>query len=74
MRSYLRISGAVFGVIAALHLVRLLRQWPAQVGDWTVPFWVSWIAVIAPGALCLWAFRLVRQAPSSSAPSGRGGA
>ncbi len=62
MGTYLQISGTIFGLVALLHIVRLLLHWPAQVGDWTVPFWVSWIAVLAPGALSAWAFRLVRQA------------
>ncbi len=61
MGTYLQISGTIFGLIALLHIVRLLLHWPAQVGDWTVPFWVSWIAALAPGALSFWAFRLVRQ-------------
>ena len=62
MRAYLRVSGAVFGVIALLHIVRLLLDWPAQVAGWVVPLWVSWIAILAAGALCVWAFRLARQA------------
>lgn len=66
MRSYLMISATVFGLIALLHIVRLLLHWPAQVGGWIVPLWVSWIAVLAPGALSVWAFRLARRASSFS--------
>ncbi len=60
MRAYLTISGVFFGLIAVGHILRLFQGWPAQVGTWTVPFWVSWLAVLVPGALCLWAFRLLR--------------
>ncbi len=66
MQAYLWISSAVFGLIALLHILRLLLQWPAQVADWTVPIWVSWIAFGAAAALSIWAFRLVRQARRSS--------
>lgn len=59
MQLYLRISGAVFGVIAVLHGVRLLLDWPAQIAGWVVPLWISWIGILAAGALSAWAFRLV---------------
>ncbi len=61
MRTYLRISGVLFGVITLLHILRLLLHWSAQIADWAVPAWVSWIAMLGAAALCTWAFRLVRQ-------------
>ena len=64
MRAYIQISGVVFGAIALLHIVRLLLDWPAQIGGLTVPLWISWIAILAAGAFCGWAFRLVGQARS----------
>ncbi|MSQ50236.1 MAG: hypothetical protein EXR30_07575 [Betaproteobacteria bacterium] len=63
MRAYLKISGVVFGVIALLHLVRLLLGWPAQIASWVVPLWLSWLAFFATGVLSVWAFRLLCQAP-----------
>ena len=62
MRGYLRISGVIFGVIALLHAVRLLLDWPAQVAGWAVPLWISWVAILATGTLSFWAFRLLGQA------------
>lgn len=58
MRAYLGISGAIFGLIALLHILRVVLDWSAQIGTWTVPFWVSWIAIFVSGGLCVWAFRL----------------
>ena len=66
MRSYLRVSGALFGVIALLHILRLLGHWPAQIANWTVPISVSWIAIPAAAALSIWAFRQLRQTAVSS--------
>ena len=57
-RLYFVLSGGLFGLIALAHLVRLVNQTPAQLGGWAVPFWLSWLALIVPGFLCLWAFRL----------------
>lgn len=59
MKSYLGISGAIFGIVAILHVLRLWLDWPAQIGTWIVPSWVSWIALALAGGLCVWAFRLL---------------
>ncbi|OGT29122.1 MAG: hypothetical protein A2W28_00865 [Gammaproteobacteria bacterium RBG_16_51_14] len=61
MQMYLRISGVIFGTIAFLHMLRLLLDWPARIAGWSVPLWLSWIAILAGGALCVWAFRLAAQ-------------
>jgi hypothetical protein len=57
-RAYLAISGAVFGIVAAPHLLRVVNGWPVEVGPWTAPTAVSWLGMIIPAALCTWAFRL----------------
>jgi hypothetical protein len=54
---YRSVSGAVFGLIALLQGIRAVMQVPVQVGTTTVPVWVSWVAVMVAGALCVWAFR-----------------
>lgn len=66
MRAYLQISGAVFGLIAVLHVLRLFMAWPAEIAGWTVPIWLSWAAVAASGALAAWAFRLAFPAGPAS--------
>jgi high-affinity Fe2+/Pb2+ permease len=53
---YVIISGVVFGVIAAVQLMRALYQWPVQIGGFDMPVWASWIAVLVAGSLCVWAF------------------
>jgi hypothetical protein len=58
MRSYLLVSGVVFGAVTLLHVLRLVLDWPAQVGSWAVPLWFSWCGVLAAGALCAWALSL----------------
>jgi len=61
-RTYLCISGTIFGVVAALHVLRLVNRWPFQVGPWILPVALSWVAVAAAAGLCLWAFRLSARA------------
>ena len=62
MRGYLQISGVIFGAIGLLHVVRLLRDWPAELAGWVVPLWLSWAAILAAGTLSIWAFRLLARA------------
>ena len=59
MRTYVLLTGVLFGVIALVHVVRLILDWPARVAGWEVPVWISWLAILVAGALCVWAFRLV---------------
>ena len=41
-RTYLVISGAIFGTVAVLHLLRIVNSWSLELGAWSVPMWVSW--------------------------------
>jgi len=59
-RPYLLVSGAVFALVAVGHLLRAVNDWPVRVGEWEIPTWVSWAAVVVAGALCVWAQRLRR--------------
>ena len=54
---YRTISGVVFGLIALGHGIRAALQVPATLGSIQIPIWVSWVAVVIAGALCVWAFR-----------------
>lgn len=47
---FLSLSGLVFGMVAALHLVRFLLKWPVTVGVWTISnkssLWACLIALV----------------------------
>ena len=60
--NYALVSGSVFGIIAVLQAIRAVLQVPAQVGTQPIPVWVSWLAALIGGSLCVWAFRTARQA------------
>jgi hypothetical protein len=40
------------------HLVRIFADWTVIIGDWSVPKWVSWVALIVAGGLALLGLRL----------------
>ena len=56
-RTYVIVSGLVFGIVATGQLVRALLQVPVHAGSVEIPVWASWIAAAVAGSLCVWAFR-----------------
>ena len=56
MRRYLIISGALFALLALIHVARIAMEGPGVLGD---PFFA--IATLVAGALALWALSLTRQ-------------
>lgn len=59
-RVFLKTAGAIFAVIGALHMLRLLLGWEAVIGGWEVPGWVSWLAAAVGGYLSYTAFKLAK--------------
>jgi hypothetical protein len=57
-KAYNTITAALFLVIAALHLLRIIFGWPAQIGGIDIPLWASWLALVVAGALAYVGFRL----------------
>lgn len=57
-KTYLHISGTIFGIVAILHLVRVISGWDFVLGPWSIPMFISWAGTIGPGLLSVWAFIL----------------
>ena len=64
-KAYLLISGTLFGIIAAIHLFRIINEWPFQIGSWSFPMWLSWLGIAFFASLSVWAFRLASQPTTS---------
>ncbi len=45
------VAGAIFLIVAGLHVLRLLLGWEAVIGGWQVPRWVSWPALVLAGLI-----------------------
>ena len=54
----LRIAGTIFGIVAILHLSRLVTGAPVYINGWLLPVWSNWIGMIATTFLCMWCWRL----------------
>jgi hypothetical protein len=63
MSAYLLVSRALFAVVALFHLTRILANWPAVVGGWAVPLWVSGLGFVVAGALSVWGAQVSLRLP-----------
>ncbi len=57
-RTYLIVSGVIFGLISIGQLMRLIFQVPIQISTLIIPVWPSALALIVVLLMCIWAFRL----------------
>ena len=57
-KAFVKITASIFLIIFALHLLRILSNWEAQIGGWSVPFWLSWLALILSGYLTYQGFKI----------------
>lgn len=57
-KRYCIVSGALFALVAIAHLLRIAFGLAIQIDNYAVPMGPSWIGLIVPGALAIWAFRI----------------
>jgi len=60
-KKYLAVAATIFLVIALLHLLRLMLGWYVEIGGWSVPFWLSWTALIISGYLAYKGFKFSKK-------------
>jgi hypothetical protein len=60
-RAYLLVTAIIFSLVALLHLARIVFGWSAVIGGWSVPMWLSWIALVVTGVLAYFGFSLATQ-------------
>ncbi len=61
-KNYLLVSGTLFCLVSAAHLLRLLYALPITIEEYPLPMYMSWIGFLVPALLATWAFRLTRSA------------
>lgn len=59
-KNYLLVSGTLFCLVSAAHLLRILYTMSVVIEGYTVPMYLSWFGFIVPAILATWAFRLAR--------------
>jgi hypothetical protein len=61
VKTYCAVSGLLFALVALAHLIRIINGMSVQVDNYAVPMLASWIGLVVPAGLAIWAFRLTRQ-------------
>lgn len=56
------IAGAIFALVALLHVLRISMGWAVVVGGWNAPMWLSWIGLVVAGGLAYFALSLKSKA------------
>lgn len=59
-KNYCAVSGALFALVAFAHLLRIAYGMSVQIDDYAVPMFLSWIGLLVPALLAVWALRLNR--------------
>ena len=62
VRCFNFVAACVFGLVAVLHLLRLLFQWTIQIGPQEIPFWISWGGLVGAALLSTWGFASAKKA------------
>ena len=57
-KTFAAIAATIFGLVALLHLLRVVMGWSIVIDAWTVPMWLSWIGLVVAGALSYYGMRL----------------
>ena len=58
-KTFVLLAGVVFAIVALAHLLRIFMGWPIVIDTWTVPMWLSWIALVIAGGLGFFGLSLV---------------
>jgi hypothetical protein len=60
-KGYCIASGTLFSLVALAHLLRIVYGSTIQIDEVSVPMLASWIGMIIPASLAIWAFRISKQ-------------
>ena len=63
MKTYFVTTGILFGLLALVHVWRIIGEWPRLLTD-SGEILEAAIGIVA-AALCIWAWRLFRAVPKS---------
>ena len=60
-KNFYKLVGTLLGIVAILHLLRLIFGVEIQIGSWSAPLWLSWIGTIVTGYLSYASFKFACQ-------------
>ena len=56
-RRYFVVTAVIFSVVGLVHLARIAFELEADIGGWSVPMWVSWLALAVSPVFAYYGFK-----------------
>jgi len=60
-KTFSRVAGLIFLLIAVMHALRLAFRWEVVLNGWSVPMWVSAVAIVIAAYLAFEGLKLGRR-------------
>ena len=60
-KTFSLVAGLIFLLIAVVHVLRLAFKWEVVLNGWSVPMWVSAVAIVIAAYLAFAGLRLGRR-------------
>jgi hypothetical protein len=57
-KTFSLVVGLIFLFVAVMHVLRLALKWEVVLNGWSVPMWVSWLALVVAGFLAFEGLKL----------------
>ena len=54
----LRLSGTIFGIVALMHILRLITKISVDIGNWQMPMWVNYFGFAGGVFLCVFLWNI----------------
>jgi len=61
-KKFFMLVGIIIGIVGLAHLFRLVLGVSVAIAGWPVPFWLSWVGVLAAFFISYSSFRFAMQA------------
>ena len=59
-KMYMKVSTAIFTVVAIVHAVRVYQGWGVMIGPYAIPVWASIAGVLVAGFLAWTGYKMIR--------------
>ncbi|HYF10521.1 MAG TPA: hypothetical protein VD967_02865 [Candidatus Paceibacterota bacterium] len=56
-KTFNTVTGAIFAVVAVVHLLRAINGWEVSIDTFAVPMAVSWLGILLAGYLAYWGLK-----------------
>ena len=55
---WFRVAGSIFGIVAIIHMIRIITGIPVLIGNSLLPLWINWLGMFVTGLLSFWLWKL----------------